>query len=225
MPDAKLEAVIWDLDGVIADTGSYHFRAWQQVFSKRGVSFTEEDFRYRFGQRNDEIIRGALGANIAPGELEIIAREKEETLRRLIAGNVKPLPGAIELIRSLRQNGLKVAIASSGPPENIQLMLRELGIEDCFQAIVSGREVAESKPSPQIFLRAARKLGVPPGNSVVMEDAVAGVAGAKRAGMKCVAVTSSHPGDSLKEADLIVATLEAVSIDTLYGLFRRAPKK
>ena len=219
MSEGKLEAVLWDLDGVIADTGIYHCRAWQDVFGKRGVNFTEEDFKRYFGQRNDNIIRGTLGNNISPEELDIIASEKEETLRRLIASNVRPLPGAIELVRSLRQHGLKMAIASSGPPENIQLILRGLGIEDCFQAIVSGREVAESKPSPQIFLLAAQKLGVKPVNSVVMEDAMVGVTGAKRAGMKCVAVTNSHSRNSLQEADLIVDTLEAISVRHLAGLF------
>ena len=219
MSEGKLEAVLWDLDGVIADTGSYHCRAWQDVFGKRGVNFTEEDFKRYFGQRNDTIIRSTLGGSISPEELDIIASEKEETLRRLIASNVRPLPGAIELVRSLRQHGLKMAIASSGPPENIQLILRGLGIEDCFQAIVSGREVAESKPSPQIFLLAAQKLGVKPVNSVVMEDAMVGVTGAKRAGMKCVAVTNSHSRNSLQEADLIVDTLEAISVRHLAGLF------
>ncbi len=219
MSEGKLEAVLWDLDGVIADTGSYHCRAWQDVFGKRGVNFTEDDFKRYFGQRNDTIIRSTLGESISPEELDIIASEKEETLRRLIASNVRPLPGAIELVRSLRQHGLKMAIASSGPPENIQLILRGLGIEDCFQAIVSGREVAESKPSPQIFLLAAQKLGVKPVNSVVMEDAMVGVTGAKRAGMKCVAVTNSHSRNSLQEADLIVDTLEAISVRHLAGLF------
>ena len=219
MSEGKLEAVLWDLDGVIADTGSYHCRAWQDVFGKRGVNFTEDDFKRYFGQRNDTIIRSTLGGSISPEELDIIASEKEETLRRLIASNVRPLPGAIELVRSLRQHGLKMAIASSGPPENIQLILRGLGIEDCFQAIVSGREVAESKPSPQIFLLAAQKLGVKPVNSVVMEDAMVGVTGAKRAGMKCVAVTNSHSRNSLQEADLIVDTLEAISVRHLAGLF------
>ncbi len=222
MPEDEFEAVIWDLDGVIADTGIYHCRAWQEVFSKRGVSFTEEDFKSRFGKRNDTIIRSVLGESISPEELDIIAREKEETIRRLIAGNIKPLPGAIELLRSLKQHSLKMAIASSAPPENIQIIIQGLDIEDCFQAIAWGQEVDEGKPSPQIFWLAAQKLGGKPGNCVVMEDAVVGVAAAKSAGMKCVAVTNSHPRNTLREADLIVDTLEAISIRDLAGLFHPA---
>jgi beta-phosphoglucomutase family hydrolase len=219
MPEGALEAVLWDLDGVIADTGPYHFRAWQDVFRQKGVDFTEEDFKRQFGQRNDTIIRTTLGASLTQEEVDIIANEKEQNYRRRVARNIRPLPGAIELIKSLRENGIKEAIASSAPMENIRLILRGLAIEDCFQAIVYGREVTEGKPSPQVFLLAARKLGIRPGNCMVIEDAVAGVAAAKKAGMKCVAVTNSHPRNSLKKADLVVDTLEKVSVSDLAGLF------
>ncbi len=219
MPGGRLEAVIWDMDGVIADTGPYHLRAWQGVFKKRGVDFTEEDFRRHFGQRNDTIIRDALGANLSAEEIKAIAEEKEESYRRQVAHRVKPLPGAIELIKSLVKGGIKVAIASSAPLENIQLVTRRLGIGDCFQAIVWGEEVTEGKPSPQGFLLAARKLGVEPGNCLVIEDAVAGVTAAKRAGMKCLAVTNSHPAQSLRGADLIVDTLQKVTVNDMAALF------
>ena len=129
------------------------------------------------------------------------------------------MPGAIELIRLLKEHGVKLAIASSAPLENIQLVLSGLGIDDCFDTIVWGREVTEGKPSPQVFLLAARKLGVQPQECVVVEDAVAGVAAAKKAGMKCVAVTNTHHEVSLREADLIVDTLEVVGVNDLEEFF------
>jgi len=132
--------------------------------------------------------------------------------------NIKPLPGAIELMKSLRENGFAVALASSAPIENIRLVMRELGIEDSFHAIVSGREVKEGKPSPQGFLLAAEKLGVEPKDCIVIEDAVAGVTAAKKAGMRCIAVTNTHPRESLMEADLVVSTLETVSVSDLERL-------
>ncbi len=221
-PEGRLEAVLWDLDGVIADTGIYHCRAWHDIFRERGVNFTEEDFRRHFGQRNDTIIRSTLGEGISNEELDIIADEKEENYRRRVANNIEPLPGAVELIRSLKEREMKEAIASSAPPENIQLIIRGLKIENCFQAIVWGREVPEGKPNSQVFVLAAKKLETDPANCVVIEDAVALVAAAKRACMKCVAVTNSHPARNLKEADLIMASLESVSIDDLVGLFRPA---
>lgn len=222
MYESKLEAVLWDLDGVIADTGSYHYQAWQDVFKKRGIEYTEEAFMNHFGQRHDTIILSNLGENISPEEFDTVTNEKQESYRRRVANNIKPLPGAIELIQSLQKNGIKSAIASSAPPENIDIIIRGLGIEDYFQAIAWGTEVAEGKPSPLVFLRAAEKLGIEPENCAVIEDAVAGVAAAKSAGMKCVAVTNSHPRNRLKKADLIVDTLEAVSVNDLSRLFTPA---
>jgi beta-phosphoglucomutase family hydrolase len=214
----EIGAVIWDMDGVIADTAPYHFSAWQETFQKRGIKFTERDFRHSFGRRNDTIIRNTLGEEIAQDEIEAIAREKEATFRRIIGQKIKPIPGAVELLQSLKQNGVKMAIASSTPIENIRLITGSLGIANCFQAIVTGHDVTEGKPSPQVFLMAAQKLGVKPESCVVIEDAVAGVTAAKRAGMHCVAVTTTHSRQSLKGADLIVKTLEEISINDIEGL-------
>lgn len=220
MSRGKLEAVLWDMDGVIADTAEYHYRAWQEVLGKRGVDFSQADFMRLFGQRHDTIIRSALGDSLSPEELDAITEEKQQNYRRRVAANIRPMPGAIALVRSLKEHGIKSAIASSAVPENIEIIIRGLGIEDGFQAIAHGTEVKEGKPSPQIFLLAAKKLKVKPDNCVVIEDAIAGVAAAKRAGMKCIAVTNSHPKNSLKNADLIVDTLERVGIDDLEKLFR-----
>ena len=218
MPRGKLEAVIWDMDGVIADTAPYHFKAWQEVFQKRGVNYSEEDFKRNFGKRNDAIIRNIIGGSISSGEVDVIGVEKEEVFRREVARNIIPLPGAMELIRLLKEHGVKMALASSAPIENIQLVTRGLGINNCFQVIVWGREVTEGKPSPQGFLLAAKRLEVEPENCVVIEDAIAGVIAAKRAGMKCLAITNTHPRASLMEADLVVDTLETVSVNDLAGL-------
>ncbi len=210
------------MDGVIADTAPYHFGAWREVFQEKGVNFTGEDFKRNFGQRNDTIIRKTLGGGISVSEIDAIASEKEENYRQRVRQNIKPLPGAIELIKLLKEHGVKIAIASSAPIENIQLVSQGLSIDNYFQAIVWGREVTEGKPSPQGFLLAAQKLGVEPKNCVVIEDAVAGVTAAKRAGMQCLAVTNTHPRKSLTEADLVVDTLEALSVDDLAGLFNFA---
>jgi beta-phosphoglucomutase family hydrolase len=219
MSEDRLEAVLWDLDGVIADTGDYHYRAWRQVFRERGVEFRREDFMRYFGRRHDTIIRFALGDTLTPQEFDSLTEKKQQTYRQMLSGNIVALPGAVELIRALNASHIKTAIASSAPVPNINIILQGLGITDCFQAIVSGPEVPESKPSPDIFLLAAKKLGARPAGCVVIEDAIAGVTAARRAGMKCVAVTNSHPEDSLREADLVVATLQEVSVGDLKILF------
>ncbi len=218
MPRSSTKAVIWDMDGVIADTAPYHLKAWQEVLQKRGINLTEEDFRHSFGQRNDTIIRNALGKEVSRDEIDTIAREKEAGFRQKIGQNIKPLPGAIKLIKSLAERGFKLALASSAPIENIQFLIIGLGVNDYFQAIITGRDVTEGKPSPQSFLLAAQRLGIEPKNCIVIEDAVAGVSAAKKAGMRCLAITNTHPRTSLTEADLIVDTLEEVSVNDLEGL-------
>ncbi len=222
MSENRLEAVLWDLDGVIADTGEYHYRAWQGIFGKKGVTFTKEDFMRHFGQRHDTIIKFALGDDLSAEEFNAVTEEKQKEYRRIVSENIKALPGAIELIKSLNENNIKTAIASSAPLENIDIIIKGLKIQNCFQAIAWGTEVDEGKPSPQIFLLAAGKLGVKPGNCVVIEDAIAGVTAAKTAGMKCLAVTNSHPVDSLRQADYIVNSLEKVGINDLKRVFNPA---
>lgn len=214
-------AVIWDMDGVIADTAPYHFRAWRQAFFQRGVDFTEAHFRQGFGQRNDTIIRNTLGQATTDADIEAISKGKESTFRSLARHHLKALPGALDMMRKLKENGFKMALASSTPPENIKLVTGELGIGDYFQAVVSGRDVTEGKPSPQVFLLSARKLGVPPAHCLVIEDAAAGVAAAERAGMACIAATNTLPRASLNEADLIVDSLEEVTVADIAKLIDR----
>ena len=220
MSETRLKAVLWDMDGVIADTADYHYGAWRDVFKERGIEFSKADFMRHFGQRHDTIIKFALGDKLSPEEVNAITEKKQALYRRRVSQNIIPLPGAIKLIKLLNRHRIKTAIASSAVLKNIDVILQGLGIENSFQAIAFGTEVAEGKPSPQIFQLAATKLGVKPANCVVIEDAIAGVAAAKRAGMKCVAVTNSHPGTRLKNADLIVDTLEKVDISVLSGLFK-----
>jgi beta-phosphoglucomutase family hydrolase len=216
----EIAAVIWDMDGVLADTAPYHLLAWRETFAKRGVNFTEKDFERSFGIRNDTIIKNVLGEQTTEAEIETIAREKEVTFRRIIGKDIKPLPGALKLLEVLDEHGVKMAIASSTPIENVRLIVGSLGIEKCFQAVITDRDVTEGKPSPQVFLLAAQRLGAEPKNCIVFEDAVAGVMAAKSAGMYCVAITSSHPREKLKQADLVVDSLETITVKDLENLLK-----
>jgi len=216
----EIAAVIWDMDGVLADTAPHHLRAWQETFAKRGIKFTEADFKRGFGIRNDAIIKNTLGEQTTKAEIEAIAKEKEATFRRIIGKDVKPLPGALELLKALDERGIRMAIASSTTIENIHLIIGSLGIADYFKAVITGHDVTEGKPSPQVFLLAAQKLGAEPKNCIVVEDAVAGVKAAKSAGMYCVAVSNTHPKEKLNEADLIVASLEMVTVKDLEKLLK-----
>lgn len=225
MPASSARAVIWDMDGVIADTGGLHFRAWQAVFAERGIDFTEDDFRRTFGQRNDNIIRSVMGENVPDEEMQAISEEKEEKFRAEARQHVAAFPGVISLMQSLREKGFRMAVASSAPLANLELLMEKLNTGKYMDAVVSAEDVARGKPDPQIFLLAAERLGVPPQDCVVIEDAVAGVAAAKRAGTRCIAVTNTHPREHLKEADLVVESLEQVSADRIERLLGLPNKK
>jgi beta-phosphoglucomutase family hydrolase len=213
-------AIIWDMDGVIVDSAQVHFRAWRSIFHSRNVGFTYEDFRHTFGQRNDNIITTILGKKVAPELVATIAREKEERFRSLVEEELEPFPGAIELIQSLNRAKFPLALASSAPMQNIELILDKLGLKKCFPVIVSSEEVSKGKPDPEIFLTAAKRLNVEPGDCLVIEDAVAGVTAAKAAGMKCIAVTNTHTARSLIEADLIADSLREINIDAIKALWK-----
>lgn len=214
-------ALIWDLDGVIADTAPFHFRAWRHVAEARGITFTEDDFRQTFGKRNPEIIAEKFGGDVSPPEAENIASTKEDVFRRIAKQSIKPFPGVLNLLLSIRSAGWSTAIASSTPPENIALIVDSLEIAGLFDAVVSSTDVGRGKPDPEGFLLAAERLGVAPGNCVVIEDAVAGVQAAKSAGMLCIAVTNTHPAQNLAEADRVVDSLEGITAEAVASLLPR----
>lgn len=209
------KTVLWDMDGVIVDSESFHFAAWQEIFAKRGIAFTGEDFARLFGTRNDFIIRSVMGRELPEQDVKIMVKEKEESFRRRATGNLKPFPGALKLLNAIKKGNFKLGLVSSAPKENIDLVIDELDLGRVFDCIVFGREVSESKPSPQIYLLAARRLAVAPNDCLVIEDSPAGIRGARSAGMRCLAITNTHPRQELEEANKVVESLEDVDLITL----------
>lgn len=207
------------MDGTIVDSAHYHKLSWQETFTKRGIEFTEDDFIFAFGRRNEEIIRRLKGTDTSLEEIDVISEEKEEAFRRLISKNISALPGVTELLEALSNTGFRLAIVSSTPIKNIQLVTKTLDIMKYFDLLISGEDVTEGKPSPQGFLLAAEKLGIHPQSCVVIEDAVAGVQAAKNGGMHCIAVSNTVDREDLSEADIVVDSLEEVDIKIIMNLF------
>lgn len=207
------------MDGVIADTAPFHSLAWQELARQVGKSFSEHDFKQTFGKRNPDIIAEKFGTGIAAQEVDRLSQQKEKTFRRLIRQRVKPFPGVLQLIHSLKAATWRMAVVSSTPIENIGLITRAVGIDNLFDIVISDGDVSHGKPDPEGFLLAADRLGVATGNCVVIEDAIAGVRAAKSAGMKCIAVTNTHPPERLAEADLMVDSLVGVTVESLEALF------
>ena len=218
--ESSPRALIWDMDGVIANTAPFHLEAWRDTFHQRGIEFSEEDFKLSFGLRNDSIIRSITGYRVSDEDIKTIARDKEANFRRQLPRHIAPLPGVTRLLESLKEAGFKMALASSTPKENLNLLTHNLGIDKYFDAVVSEEDATEGKPSPRLFLLAAERLKVLPSNCVVIEDAIAGVEAAKAAGMKCIAVTNTHSRESLSQADLVVDSLEQVELSTIENLIQ-----
>jgi beta-phosphoglucomutase len=217
-------AVIWDLDGVIIDSADEHRRAWQRLAREEGISFTDADFWATFGKRNDDIIPLRWGA-VSSQQLQALADRKERYFREFIKNAAVALPGSMELMRGLHEAGFRQALASSTPTENIRLISDVLRLDHYLTELVSGESVARGKPAPDIFLKAAADLHVPPTYSLVIEDAVAGIQAARAAGMCCIAVfgerdLSDLPG--LRAADLVVHDLTQVSVERIQQIFASA---
>ena len=211
-----MRAVLWDLDGVLVDSAPFHFQAWRELLASLGRELSEADFRRTFGLRNDAILRDLLG-DLSPAEMERLAARKEGLFRQAARGNISALPGALALLRLLREGGLRLALVSSTPHANIDLVLRSLEVETAFDVVVGEEDVTRGKPDPEGFLLAAERLGVPPGECVVIEDAPMGVEAAKRGGMRCVGVYRGRPRETLAKADLVVESLEDPAVAAFFG--------
>lgn len=202
---ALARAVLWDMDGTLLDSAAYHSEAWREVLARDGVVVTEAQFVSSFGQRNDTILREWLGADLPDSEIERIGGAKEARYRELVRERgVVLLPGVGVWLARLHAAGWRQAIASAAPRLNVEAILDALALRPFFAAITSSEDVRRGKPDPQVFLLAAERLGVPPARSIVVEDAPAGLEGARRGGMRCVGVRTSH---THLQADLVVDSL------------------
>ena len=208
--------VLWDMDGVLVDTAEYHYHSWEQTLGKMGIPFEEEKFRALFGRNNRDTLASLLQRQPEAELLQAFSERKEALFRKLIHGNAQPLPGVRAWLESLRRLGALQAVASSAPQENIDLLLDELGMRHYFVALCAGHKLP-SKPDPALFLLAASILGLPPGRCLVIEDSLAGVEAAHRAGMKCLAVASTNPVGALGQADLVLERLDQMGVEEALG--------
>lgn len=201
--------VLWDLDGTLADSREFHWRAWLDTMRASGFDVTPEQFRSSFGQRNDAILSQWLGTSASRELIRRIGDDKEALYRELIQREgIAPLPGAAEWVHRLALDGWQQAIASSAPRLNVEVMARVLELRE-ITVFVGAEDVRHGKPDPEVFLAAANKLGVQPDRCVVVEDAQAGIDAARRGGMRVIGL-----GD-VRGADVTVRSLDLLS-DTAF---------
>ena len=211
-----LRGVIFDMDGVLVMSEPILARAAQRMFAEKGFEVRHEEFHPFIGMGEDRYLGGVAEARGIPMDPE---RDKARTYAiylELVKGQLKPLPGVLNFVAECRRRGLKTAVASSADAIKVLGNLNGIGLPpESFDVVVDGTMVTRKKPFPDIFLEACKRLELPASSCLVIEDAVAGVAAAKAAGARCLAVTTSFPAEQLGQADWIATGLDRAPEEAL----------
>ncbi len=212
-------AVIFDMDGVIADTNPTHSEAFRRFFDERNISYTDEEFvQHMYGKHNTYIMNHFFKRQLDPAEVKAYAEEKEALFRKLYGPYVKPVAGLLPFIARLKAGGLKTAVATSAPRENLNLIVDKLALRSQMNALLSSEDVTRHKPDPEIYLKTADRLETAPARCVVFEDSHSGVSAALNAGMQVVGVLTSHEKEELPPCRYYIRTyhdLDGISLDDL----------
>lgn len=220
-----LSCVIFDMDGVISDSEPLHHVAERKLLAPFGVRVTRNQLEKFTGMGTGAVLRQFIEMYHLPVTLPDLARQHAENLLHVFREEVRPIPHAIPLIQSLYATGIPLALGSSSSPSLIELILDKLKIKSYFKAIVSGHEVPQGKPHPDIFLEIANRLSVSPEECVVIEDSKNGVLAAKKAGMVCIGFKSPNsPNQDLSRADWIVDDLSVIRYDNLIELLKTSTR-
>ena len=214
-------ALIFDMDGTIVDNMGFHTQSWITFFARRGRDIdADEFFRTTAGRQGKEIIRSYMGEDLQDEEVLQLNHEKEAVYRELYAPHRKAVEGFEDLIADARSQGIALAVGTAAPPANVEFTLDGLDLRRHFDTVVGATDVARGKPHPDVFIEAARRCGAEPANCIVFEDAPLGVEAARRAGMRCVVITTTLPAEAFAEFDnviKIVSDFAELSVDELFA--------
>lgn len=201
----SIKALLFDLDGTLIDSMPHHHTAWVEWHARRGLKIDADSFFVSSaGRSNDEIFADMLpGTSVA--EIAVLVDEKETLYREFAGPSLALIAGAKDFVQRAKAAGLRLAVCTASTPQNMALAFQRFGIDGWVEAVVSPADGLRGKPHPDIFLEAARRLGIAPGNCVVYEDAPLGVEGARRAGMQAVALTTTLPASAFAEFDNLLA--------------------
>lgn len=220
MPDTPAFAAAFDLDGTLIDNNAYHILAWQEFYRRRNRVLDIEDYKTNFnGRTMPDVIRHVFQqADMRKEDIDRYTDEKESLYRELYAPHIQPVNGLLRLLEELYQKNIPMVIATSGIQVNIEFMFSHLPIRKYFTKVIKGNDITYGKPHPEIYQLAARELGLPPERCIAFEDATVGILSAKGAGMKVVALTTTHSPGELSGADLIVKDFKGIAIASLQNL-------
>ena len=211
-----IKGVLFDMDGVLADSEQYICKAATMMFAGLGFKVEPDDFKPFVGTGENRYIGGVAEKYGIDVDIEKVKARTYEIYQTIIRGNLKPLPGAAEMVSRCRNLGLKLALATSADKIKMEANLTEIGIpSSSFDATITGLDVVNKKPFPDIYLMAAEKIGLKAEECLVVEDAISGITAARRAGCRCLAVSTSFDREMLSEADWICDSLENVPEEAL----------
>jgi HAD superfamily hydrolase (TIGR01509 family) len=212
----KIRAVIFDMDGLLADSEPLINAAAIAMFREKGMVVQPEDFLPFVGAGEDRYIGGVAEKYHFPLDVPLAKKRTYEIYLDLVPSRLEAFPGVHDLVNACRQARLLMAVASGTDQVKVMASLQKIRLpEETWDALVTGNDVKHNKPAPDIFLIAAQKLGVDPSACVVVEDSINGIKAAKAAGMRCVAVAHTFPADRLQEADLIRDRIAEVELSDL----------
>ena len=200
MTEASASAVIFDMDGVLLDSGAHHREAWRLLLTDLGVEPAPDFWRCTIGRPAEEAVADLLDRPVAAREALTLARRKREHYTRLAAGGMLPVPGAPAFVALLAAEGVPCAVATSATRHDVEAMLTQIGLREHFAHVVTADDVRWGKPNPEVYLRAAQLLGLPPKGCLVFEDSVVGIHAARNAGMRVIGLTTAHPARELLAA-------------------------
>jgi beta-phosphoglucomutase family hydrolase len=217
----KKFAAIFDMDGTMVDNTPYHFKSWQALFKKYNLGDLSPETYYTeiSGIPIMDTMKRLFGNSNNQARLHELVKEKEDFYKSIYEPFVTPVNGLENFLSELKDAGIKLAMASSATVDDINFILDHVPVRDYFDVIIDGNRVSKSKPNPQIFLKAAADMNIQPKDCVVFEDSLAGIKAANAAGMKVVAITTSHPTDKLQPADMAIADFSELTVQKLNALF------
>jgi beta-phosphoglucomutase len=196
-PKKKMWAALFDMDGVIVDNMAFHQKAWELFFEKYRPPMALQEFMLQFGRTNKDLFEVLFGRKISPEEEARFGDEKEALYREAYAPHVEAVPGFMDFIAELKVHGVRTAVATSAPRVNLDFVLERLPIAAYLDVLADSSWVTLGKPDPEIYLKTAAALECPPHACVVFEDSYAGIRSGQNAGMRVVALATTHPPESL----------------------------
>jgi beta-phosphoglucomutase len=213
-------AVIFDMDGVIIDNHHFHMQAWEKFCQKYDILLNNEEFKENVtGRTVADAIRYIFNNKVSEEELKKYSEEKEALYRELYEAHIKPVKGLAAFLEQLAANNIPRAIATSAPAVNVAYVLKHVHISRYFDTIIDSTHIKYGKPNPEIYLKAAQTINMPPEKCVVFEDSISGVRAARNAGMKVVGLTTTHQREELTEVDLVKNNFEELTIEEIKSLF------